>query len=173
MRSRHARPLRPPVRLGRVACFVSVAVVLAAGCSDGSTSTTSRQDEIEARGTEVMPFDQRRTTHVFRNTDDGGTQQVVAKSAIDSEQVSLVRQHLRKEAARFKAGNFSDPMAIHGMKMPGLDVLRDGAGRVRVTYTTVPHGAQITYTSTEPELVDALHQWFDAQLMDHGSNAHS
>ena len=76
-----------------------------------------------------MPFDQRRTTHVFHSTANGGVQRVIAKDASDSKQIGLVRQHLRKEAVRLGVGDFTDPMAIHGMKMPGLDALRRNGWR--------------------------------------------
>ena len=158
----------------RLIVWSAAVVVLAtlSACSSGSVSTASRQAQVEARGATVMPFDQQRTTHVFHSTSTGGVQSVVAKDRADLKQIVLVRAHLRKEASRFAVGDFTDPMAIHGMKMPGLDTLRHGAGRVRVAYSTIARGAQISYTTTEPSLVAALHEWFDAQLMDHGSNAH-
>ena len=84
----------------------------------------------------------------------------------------MIRAHLRKEAIRFAAGNFTDPMAIHGMKMPGLGALRRGAVQVHVEYASITSGARIVYATSEPRLVTALHDWFDAQLMDHGSDAH-
>lgn len=155
------------------AALAVVALVTLSACDGGSGSTTSRQDQVEARGAAVMPFDQQRTTHVFRATATGGVQRVVAKHAGDREQITLAREHLRKEASRFRAGDFSDPMAIHGMKMPGLAALRRSAARVQVGYTAIPRGAQISYTTAEPRLVAALHDWFDAQLMDHGANAHN
>lgn len=120
-----------------------------------------------------MPFDQRRTTHVFRATATGGEQTVVAKDVSDTDQVSLIRRHLRDEAKRFAAGDLSDPMAIHGMEMPGLEDLRRAAGRVRVVYSSAPRGARITYTTRDAAALVALHDWFDAQLEDHGTNAHS
>ena len=119
-----------------------------------------------------MPFDQGRTTHVFRSTANGGVQRVIAKDPGDTKQVTLARRHLRKEAARVRAGDFADPAAIHGMEMPGLAALRRGAAAIRVVYTAIPGGAQILYTTEAPRLVTALHDWFDAQLMDHGANAH-
>ena len=167
MRTMLGRPQRT------MAALAVLTLVAASACSASSSSTTSRQDQVEARGATVMPFDQRRTTHVFHSTATGGVQRVVAKDASDTRQIRLVRQHLRKEAVRFRVGDFTDPMAIHGMKMPGLEPLRRGAARVDVTYAPIPRGARITYTTAEPELVTALHAWFDAQLMDHGSNAHS
>jgi hypothetical protein len=156
-----------------VAVLVLGALVGLAACDQsGSDATSSRQAEVEARGATVMPFDQTATIHVFDDTPTGGVQRVVAKDAGDARQIRLVRDHLRKEAARFAAGDFTDPMAIHGMRMPGLAALRRGASRVQVEYSSIPRGARIVYRTTEPELVTALHEWFEAQLMDHGSNAH-
>ena len=66
-----------------------------------------------------------------------------------------------------RAGTDTDPAKIHGMDMPGLKELQAGAARVDVTYANVPGGAQITYLSTEPALVSAVHSWFDRQVADH------
>ncbi len=154
-----------------VAAALATITLVACG-SSAPPKAVGRQAQVEQRGATVMPFDINRTTHVFRSTPTGGTQQVVAKSGDATHQVALVRSHLRKEARRFAAGDFSDPMAIHGMTMPGIDVLRAGFDHVDVTYTSIARGAQITYRTSDPHLVDALHQWFDAQLMDHGAHAH-
>ena len=55
--------------------------------------------------------------------------------------------------------------------MPGLAQLRAGAGKIDVRYSALPDGAQIRYTAKDPKLVTALHQWFSAQLSDHGHHA--
>ena len=55
--------------------------------------------------------------------------------------------------------------------MPGLDALRNHAGRITVDYETTPDGAQITYTTTDKPLITALHEWFDTQVSDHGQHA--
>jgi hypothetical protein len=55
--------------------------------------------------------------------------------------------------------------------MPGLDALQQGYERITIRYAQHPTGAQITYTTSEPNLVDALHAWFDAQVSDHGQHA--
>ena len=132
----------------------------------------TRQEQVAARGAGVMPFDLDRTTHRFEATSWGGVQTVVADEP-DTEQVRLVRAHLREEAARFARGDFEDPMAIHGLEMPGLAELRAGAaaGRVEIGYAETPAGARLTYRTGERALLTALHAWFDAQLMDHGSHA--
>jgi hypothetical protein len=119
----------------------------------------------------AMPFALEDTTHVFRPADDGGVQTVVADDPADDAQIELIRSHLREEADQFRRGDFSDPATIHGDHMPGLEALSDGADRIDITYSDMPDGGRITYVTDEPELVDALHDWFEAQLSDHGHDA--
>ena len=145
-----------------------ILLLAAAGCSDAS-----RQEEVAARGAEVMPFDLERTTHVFEERPDGGVQRVVADQAGDSTQIALIREHLRDEAERFAAGDFADPAQIHGDEMPGLAALRAHDGRVAVEYDDLPDGGQIRYSTDDSVLVDAMHRWFEAQRSDHGRHAQS
>jgi hypothetical protein len=129
-----------------------------------------RQEEVAERGSEVMPFDLERTTHLFEKTDDGGLQQVLSDDN-DPEQIALIQTHLQEEALRFQQGDFDDPAQIHGDQMPGLALLRAEYGQVEVVYTPLAEGAQITYQAETPELIAAIHAWFDAQLSDHGPHA--
>ena len=151
-----------------VACALLAALATAAAPAGAQTP---RQRQVEHLGQSVMPFDQRRTLHVFRDLPDGGVQRVVAKNARDARQIGLVRAHLREEARRFAHGDFGDPAAIHGMAMPGLAELERGYENVHVTYADVPRGGSIRYASADPRLVAALHRWFAAQGADHGAHA--
>ena len=83
----------------------------------------------------------------------------------------MVRSHLLQEAAKFASGNYSDPAYIHGKKMPGLDQLQSGALRVSVRYFETPTGAAITFSSTDRDMVSAVHQWLAAQQRDHNSGS--
>lgn len=131
-----------------------------------------RMADVARRGADVMPFDLKATTHIFTGTPDGGVQSVVAKDPQDAVQVRLIREHLREIQAQFRKGDFSAPSHIHGVDMPGLAQLRAAApGRIRIAYADLPDGAQLTYSTDAPELVDALHAWFAAQLSDHGPDA--
>jgi hypothetical protein len=94
-------------------------------------------------------------------------EQVVANSASDLADIDLIRGHLRREADHFAHGDFSDSAAIHGADMPGLKALTAAHESLHVTYTEVPGGAQITYTSEDPTTTAAVHTWFDAQSHDH------
>ena len=144
------------------------AALLAAGCSDSELA--ERQAEVAEAGAEVMPFDLDRSTHVFEKTAEGGIQTVVSDDT-DPAQVALIRAHLAEEAERFARGDFHDPEMIHGSDMGGLHALATGYERLRITYREVDHGGEIRYASEDPALVAALHEWFDAQLRDHGAHA--
>ncbi|WP_354576573.1 hypothetical protein [Frigoribacterium sp. UYMn621] len=120
------------------------------------------------KASQVMPFDLTRTTHRFDKSSNGGVEKVVVNDPADSANEELIRSHLSKEAALFRAGDYSDPTMIHGMDMPGVKELSAGAARVSVDFTEVDGGAQITYSSTDPTLVSAIHAWFDRQVADHG-----
>ncbi|WP_327344439.1 aspartate carbamoyltransferase [Streptomyces europaeiscabiei] len=130
-----------------------------------------RQEVVAERGRTVMPFDLEETTHHFTPSRMGGVQDVVADQPDDAKQVNLIRTHLQQEAEAFGQGDFGDPSQIHGDSMPGLTELQDGYERVEVRYRDRPDGATLTYTTDEPALVEALHDWFEAQLSDHGDHA--
>jgi hypothetical protein len=129
-----------------------------------------RQEEVAESGRSVMPFDLDATTHVFQKLEDGGLQSVMADEE-DAEQVSLIRAHLAAEAERFARGDFHDPAMIHGADMPGLHALMMGHERLEIVYREIERGGEIRYASADSSLVAAIHQWFDAQLTDHGEHA--
>ena len=117
-----------------------------------------------------MPFDLDRSTHALVRSAEGGTQTVVSKDRV-ADQVALIREHLRKEAAAFAIGDYAGPATIHGIDMPGLKALSSGAGRVSVRWEDVDHGGRIRFAARGTALVKAIHQWFEAQRTDHGHHA--
>ena len=115
-----------------------------------------------------MPFSLERTLHIFAKTKSGGIQQVIVKDPSDTRQIMLIRGHLSKISKEFAQGSFSDPAKIHGNDMPGLAELEKARpDQIKIEYKEIPRGGQIAYSSGNPELVDAIHRWFDAQLADH------
>jgi hypothetical protein len=38
-------------------------------------------------------------------------------------------------------------------------------------YSDLPDGAEITFKTTDPQLLTAIHRWFGAQLSEHGADA--
>ncbi|MDQ2996154.1 MAG: hypothetical protein M3R61_03735 [Chloroflexota bacterium] len=151
--------------------LIGILVTLGVLANISMRAGTNRQAMIHEQGSSVMPFDLDRTTHVFKTTETGGIEKVIAKDAADSEQIALIQQHLEHEVLRFREGSFSDPAAIHGATMPGLTELAAGAAKITFSYAALPNGAQISYETKDPRMVDALHRWFAAQLADHGHDA--
>ena len=149
------------------AVLIAPALALTA-CGD---ATGDRQAEVAERGAEVMPFDLDETTHRFAKTPDGGVQTVTADDPTDQTQIGLIREHLLEERDNFSRGDFDDPARIHGMDMPGVAELSAGYQRITVRYSEVPAGAELAYTTREADLVEAIHDWFDRQVMDHGADA--
>ena len=131
----------------------------------------TQQEHVHRMAPGVMPFDVSRTTHVFRMTESGGVERVVAKDPGAKDQIELIRQHLQREAAQFQRGDYSDPAMLHGDAMPGLAELRTGAPRIRIAYRPLPAGAEITFSTRDLHLVTALHRWSGAQLSEHGADA--
>ena len=118
-----------------------------------------------------MPFDLEKTAHSFEALPDGGLQTVTANNSADTSQIELIQSHLLEESAKFGLGDFSDPASIHGDDMPGLSVLKASYQDIDVQYAALPAGASIRYTTKEPNLIEALNDWFQAQSSDHGHHA--
>jgi hypothetical protein len=131
---------------------------------------SSRQADVERNSERVMPFSMDSAMHTFVPTSHGGIQTVTVHDG-NPKQVVLVRGHLRKEARAFARGDFADPASIHGGAMPGLQAMHAGAKRISVRYSELHDGAAITYSTTDPALIGAIHAWFKAQVSDHGAHA--
>jgi len=148
-------------------CYALLLGVMA--CSAGLQASPARRAEVAARGAEVMPFDLSKTKHGFEDLAEGGLQTVTANEPADTLQVRLIREHLQQEAERFSRGDFADPLAIHGHAMPGVAELRRGFRQIQVRFDPVPGGATLRYIASDPAILAALHRWFAAQRMDHGT----
>lgn len=134
-------------------------------------SLRDHQTMIHDRGSMVMPFDLDKTTHSFIRTETGGVQEVRAKDPSDTIQITLIRAHLKEEAEKFSRGDFGDPQVLHGEDMPGLKVLVSARGKFEVSYQDITDGGRLTYITTDLQIMAALHEWFMAQMMDHGEDA--
>ncbi|NEC88014.1 aspartate carbamoyltransferase [Streptomyces sp. SID12501] len=171
MNHRKRRLLTAGITAAGVGAALGTALLIGGPWQDSDEGRTGRQEAVAERGRTVMPFDLEATTHHFTPTKAGGIQDVVADQPDDAKQIDLIRTHLQQEAKAFGKGDFGDPAQIHGDSMPGLAELEEGYKRIEVRYRERSDGASLTYTTEEPALVDALHDWFEAQLSDHGDHA--
>ncbi|QYY28353.1 aspartate carbamoyltransferase [Cupriavidus pinatubonensis] len=157
---------------GPLICGISIAFAAQPGDAMLQHDMHSRQTEVAHRGAAVMPFDLERTTHFFDDTVSGGIETITANAKNDTEQIALIRSHLATEAKRFGRGDFSDPARIHGHDMAGLAELAGAGDKLHVEYRSIPAGASLTFTSTAPAVIAAIHAWFAAQRSDHGAHGH-
>lgn len=129
-------------------------------------------DEVDRRMQQVVPFAVDQTLETFSKTVHGGVQHVVAKSADNTQQIKLIQAHLLKIADEFRKGDFSVTERVHGADMPGLAQLKMAeTDDIKFQYKALPNGAQIHYSTEYPKYVQALHEWFDAQMSEHGNEA--
>lgn len=158
-----------PMKKGTICIATALALAIPVSAL---AAPTQRQAEVATRGSDVMPFSLKATTHVFTKTADGGIQRVVVKDAAESAQIGLVRAHLQAIRQQFMHGDFAAPSHIHGADMPGLGELRAAKpGQINIDYRDVDGGAELEYRTSSRPLVAALHKWFDAQVADHGADA--
>lgn len=128
--------------------------------------------EVRQRTQIVVPFAVDETLQTFTKTVHGGVQHVVTKSPDNTKQIKLIQEHMQKIADEFRKGDFSVTERMHGPNTPGLARLkRAGTDDIRYEYKPLANGAQIHFSSEYPELVQALHEWFDAQATEHGNEA--
>jgi hypothetical protein len=158
--------------MNMIVCTLTGLLLLAVAPAFSQTANPSPQEAVRERSADVMPFEMDATTHIFTKTREGGVQRVVVKSPGDTKQTVLIRRHLKDIADRFGRGDFGAPTVVHGAEMPGLAALKAAVpGELHVRYRDLPTGAEIQYSSRDPKLVSALHEWFDAQVADHGTDA--
>ena len=147
----------------------ALAVVLL--LSSSTTFAQTPQARVHEMSHSVMPFDMSKTIHIFKMTESGGIERVLARGPGQTSQVALIRQHLKREAEKFQRGDCSDPANLHGANMPGLNELEANASHIKISYCELPAGAQISFKTDGLQLLTAIHRWFGAQLSEHGADA--
>jgi hypothetical protein len=55
--------------------------------------------------------------------------------------------------------------------MSGLATLEAGYDRLDIAFRARADGAELRYTTHDPAVLDALHDWFAAQTSDHRGHA--
>ncbi len=153
--------------------LIFIAILLFSSATLAEEKADSKHmEEVRQRTQRVVPFSLDETLQTFTKTVHGGIQHVVTKSPDNTKQIKLIQAHLQKIANEFRKGDFSVTERMHGPNTPGLARLkRAGTDDIKYEYKPLPNGGQIHYSSEYPELVQALHEWFDAQATEHGSDA--
>lgn len=129
--------------------------------------TQKQMDEMHKRGNEAMGFDQLKTTHHFLLASDGGSIQVQANDAKDTERRDQIRQHLRHIATMFKAGNFDVPMQVHAQAPPGSEAMQRLKADISYKFKEIENGGSIRISTNNGEALRAIHEFLRFQITEH------
>jgi hypothetical protein len=151
--------------------LMGLALIGAAGCRRDAASTERQPADtafaaMQDRGKMAMGVDQYTSTHHFEVTPTGGRIELQRDSA-DSLGVTQIRAHLRLIQHAFEAGDFSTPAFVHMKDMPGTAVMTAKRGVIKYAYSDLPGGGEVRITTSDPEALEAIRQFLDAQKSEH------
>jgi len=121
---------------------------------------------LQARGEAGMGVDQYASTHLFDALPDGGRIEFQYDSD-DPQGIEAIRSHLREIETAFKAGDFSTPAFVHAQNVPGTDVMAARREQIDYRYQDLPRGGQLRVTASDPEALQAIHEFMAFQRDDH------
>jgi hypothetical protein len=133
-----------------------------------NTQTPEQQHtEMMKRGDAGMGFSQDKTTHHFSLLKDGGAIQVSINDPKDDATRSHIRMHLSHVAEMFSAGDFDVPMFIHDTTPPGVATMERLHKEIHYQYEQTDTGAKIVIATTNPEALNAVHEFLRFQISEH------
>ncbi len=147
----------------RIGFIVTLALLTAPASAD---TAAQHHATVMSHGAQVMPFDRKAAMHMFTPTSRGGTLELMVHS-MNATQITIVRAHLRSEAAKFAVGDYSDPAYIHGKSMPGLKGMEQNV--IAVRYSDTSMGGRIVFWGSDRQAIESVHKWLAAQRADHGT----
>ena len=127
----------------------------------------SQDSSLGTRGEHVMGFSQDKTTHHFELTKTGGVIQVSVKDAADAEIRDHIRMHLQHIAKAFAAGDFEDPMEVHGEVPPGVPVMKERKAKISYRYESVEQGGRVVILTHDAAALAAVHEYLQYQIREH------
>ncbi len=130
---------------------------------------------LQRRGSSPMAMgvDQYTSAHRFDDLPDGGRIEL-QREVEDPAGVERIREHLRHIAAAFAAGDFRIPAFVHDRAdVPGTDVMTAKRAAIRYEFETLPRGAAVRISTSDPEAVQAIHRFLAFQRGDHHAAGHA
>jgi hypothetical protein len=122
---------------------------------------------VDARGDQGMGFNHQLTRHHFYLFAHGGAIEVEANDPKDLASRQAIREHLKKIAALFAAGDFSIPMFVHASAPPGMETMKRLKSEIFYAAEETPRGAQVRITTRNAEAIKAIHQFLRFQIKEH------
>jgi hypothetical protein len=140
----------------------------------GHDSTKAQKDSafhaMQSRGLFVMGVDQYTSVHKFEDLSNGGRIEL-QRAVDDTAGVNQIRKHFREIGEAFAHGDFRAPGLVHATTVPGVEVLVAKRDALRVVMRNLPGGAEMRLTSTDPDVVKAIHEFLEFQRTEHRTDA--
>jgi hypothetical protein len=150
--------------------LIACLLILFSATAQAQESDAGKHAANNTEAHQLLPYAVDQALEGFAKTADGGIMQIVAKSADDTQQIKRMQQYLRQTAEEYGKGDFSSTERFHGTDMPGLAQMKAAkAGEIKYEYKALNNGGQIVFSTEDPQLLNALHDWMDAQIKEHGS----
>lgn len=146
---------------------ITAALALIAISAMTAQQNHDQHGQMNQRGTQVMGFDQEKTTHHFYVYADGGAIDVAVNDASDKSNLDAIRAHLPHIAMLFSEGNFEAPMLVHDTKVPGTAEMGKLKDRITYKYAETPKGGRVNIITTDAEALKAVHAFLKFQIADH------
>ena len=123
--------------------------------------------QMNARGAQVMGFDQDKTSHHFYLYPNGGAIDVSAKDDKDAVNRDAIRSHLPHLAMLFGQGDMSAPMLVHDTNVPGTADMAKLKDKIAYAYHETAHGGRVDITTSDAAALAAVHAFLRCQITDH------
>jgi hypothetical protein len=147
--------------------FFLIAVVAVGVYGQDDYSKMDHDKMVQETGEKAMGFSQTATTHHFLVMKDGGAIQVEVNDPKDNDNRGKIRMHLKMIAKEFQQGVFTTPFAVHGQVPPGVPTMDKLKTSIAYGYEETRNGARVRIKSSDPEALDAIHQFLKFQIEEH------
>jgi hypothetical protein len=159
-----------------VTCPMHAEHMKAAAASEGTQETQS--DHVVANGEakhgaevdsrhDSMVMSHDTTRHSFRLFADGGAIELRAIDPQNAATIASVRAHLHEIASEFTKKDFTTPTFVHGYTPDGVKQMERLHASINYRYEDVDSGARIRMTTSDPEALDAIHDFLRFQVIEH------
>jgi hypothetical protein len=136
---------------------------------DEHQAQMQKDAELKRRGAAAMGFDQDKTTHHFRLSENGGTIEVIVKDSKDRAVLAEVRGHLQEIAAEFARGQFGKPFATHGETPPGVAIMQDRIKAITFRYEDMASGGRVRIVTSDAKAKAAVQEFLRYQIREHAT----
>ena len=133
----------------------------------GMNMEDMHHDQVNEHGDAVMGFSHQKTTHHFRLSQSGGSIEVQTNDPNDKLSRDQIRHHLAQLPEEFKAGDFSNPMGVHGRVPPGVPAMQELKSDINYKYVQTKRGGRVLISTANPKALDAIHEFLRFQIQDH------